>query len=301
MWVDPKARGRGVARDLIRAVARWAAARGSTRVVLFVQEANEPAQHLYARAGFRPTGDRAPAAGGRSALKLVLAAPVGELKRGGGEKICLSPDRPAADQDGLDGEVVVEHDQVGGRSRPQHRDVVAAEHACRGARHGSDRLDDRHAQLDQHPQAPRERADGARERAVRQSRDAALDRDVDRAEPERPVTEAAGRDRDRRRAQSGHAAARQAVRIVSGARCTPSAISCTITSARASAAPATPGSRCPKGRIALKRCVTVRAPWSNAACATRSGRVRVAERDGDVAPDERVDQLARARQLRARA
>ena len=81
MWVDPRARGRGVARDLIRAVGTWAAARGSERVVLFVQEANEPAQQLYRRAGFRPTGDRAPAAGGRSAFKLVLAAPVAQLLR----------------------------------------------------------------------------------------------------------------------------------------------------------------------------------------------------------------------------
>lgn len=79
MWVDPTARGRGVARDLIRAVAGWAAGRGSTRVVLFVQEANAPAQHLYARAGFRPTGDHTPVSGGRSAFKLVLAASVGEL------------------------------------------------------------------------------------------------------------------------------------------------------------------------------------------------------------------------------
>lgn len=81
MWVDPQARGRGVARDLIRAVAEWTEARGSERVVLFVQEANEPARQLYERAGFRPTGDRAPAAGGRSAFKLVLAAPVGDLLR----------------------------------------------------------------------------------------------------------------------------------------------------------------------------------------------------------------------------
>jgi len=79
MWVDPTARGRGVARDLIRAVAGWTAERGSTRVVLFVQEANEPAQQLYERAGFRPTGDRTPASAGRSAFKLVLAAPVGDL------------------------------------------------------------------------------------------------------------------------------------------------------------------------------------------------------------------------------
>ena len=79
MWVDPQARGRGIARDLIRALAGWTEERGSTRVVLFVQEANEPAQHLYAHAGFRATGDRAPANAGRSAFKLVLAAPVQEL------------------------------------------------------------------------------------------------------------------------------------------------------------------------------------------------------------------------------
>ena len=79
MWVDPSARGRGVAQRLIRAVAQWTASRGSTHVVLFVQEANSPAQRLYERAGFRATGDRAPSAGGRSAFKLVLAAPVGDL------------------------------------------------------------------------------------------------------------------------------------------------------------------------------------------------------------------------------
>ena len=81
MWVDPAARGRGIAGDLIRAVARWTQERGSTRVVLFVQEANEPAQLLYERAGFRPTGDREAAPAGRSAFKLVLAAPVADLLR----------------------------------------------------------------------------------------------------------------------------------------------------------------------------------------------------------------------------
>jgi ribosomal protein S18 acetylase RimI-like enzyme len=79
MWVDPRARGRGVAGDLIRAVAGWTAGRSSTRVVLFVQEANAPARALYERAGFRPTGDRAPAPGGRSAFKLVLAASARDL------------------------------------------------------------------------------------------------------------------------------------------------------------------------------------------------------------------------------
>lgn len=79
MWVDPAARGRGLAQQLIRAVAQWALGRGAAQVVLFVQEANAPAQALYVRAGFRPTGDRAPAAGGRSAFKLVLVAPAEEL------------------------------------------------------------------------------------------------------------------------------------------------------------------------------------------------------------------------------
>ena len=79
MWVDRAARGRGIARDLIRALAAWTKERGSSRVVLFVQEANEPAQHLYARAGFRPTGDRAPASAGRSAFKQILGASVDEL------------------------------------------------------------------------------------------------------------------------------------------------------------------------------------------------------------------------------
>jgi len=79
MWVDPEARGRGVARDLIRAVATWTLGRGSARVVLFVQEANTPARLLYERAGFSLTGDRAPASAGRSAFKLILAAPVADL------------------------------------------------------------------------------------------------------------------------------------------------------------------------------------------------------------------------------
>ena len=79
MWVDPVARGRGVARDLIRAVATWTQARNAARVVLFVQEANAPARRVYQQAGFRLTGDRTPASAGRSAFKLVLAASVAEL------------------------------------------------------------------------------------------------------------------------------------------------------------------------------------------------------------------------------
>jgi RimJ/RimL family protein N-acetyltransferase len=58
MWVDPRARGHGVAQALIRAVASWAQDVGARRVVLFVQEVNEAGQSLYFKAGFRATGDR---------------------------------------------------------------------------------------------------------------------------------------------------------------------------------------------------------------------------------------------------
>ena len=79
LWVDPKARGRGVARSLIRAVAGWARGLGAERVVLFVQEANTPGRALYLRAGFRPTGDREPLGTGRPGFKLVVVATVDEL------------------------------------------------------------------------------------------------------------------------------------------------------------------------------------------------------------------------------
>lgn len=82
LWVDPGARGRGIARSLIRAVAGWAQERGAARVVLFVQEANAPGRALYLRAGFRSTGAREPVGRGRPGFKLVVAATVDELLAG---------------------------------------------------------------------------------------------------------------------------------------------------------------------------------------------------------------------------
>jgi ribosomal protein S18 acetylase RimI-like enzyme len=79
LWVDPRARGRGVARALIRAVAEWAHGRGARTVVLFVQEANAPGRALYLRAGFTPTGAREPVGRGRPGFKLVVSAPVDRL------------------------------------------------------------------------------------------------------------------------------------------------------------------------------------------------------------------------------
>lgn len=84
LWVEPEARGRGVARSLIRAVGRWAHDRGAERVVLFVQEANAPGRALYVRMGFRPTGARAPVGAGRPGFKLVVSATVDDLLAGAG-------------------------------------------------------------------------------------------------------------------------------------------------------------------------------------------------------------------------
>lgn len=55
MWVDPAVRGQGVARLLIDAVARWAAASGATTLELAVVPDNAVARRVYERAGFTAT------------------------------------------------------------------------------------------------------------------------------------------------------------------------------------------------------------------------------------------------------
>jgi ribosomal protein S18 acetylase RimI-like enzyme len=53
--VDPAHRGNGVGRMLLDATLAALEARGAPRVVLQTAARNEPAQRLFARAGFRPT------------------------------------------------------------------------------------------------------------------------------------------------------------------------------------------------------------------------------------------------------
>ena len=53
--VDPARRGHGVGRQLLDATLAALAERGAPRVVLSTAEQNEPAQRLFASAGFRPT------------------------------------------------------------------------------------------------------------------------------------------------------------------------------------------------------------------------------------------------------
>jgi len=53
--VDPGQRGRGVGRMLLDAALGFLASRGAPRAVLSTAARNEPAQRLFARAGFRNT------------------------------------------------------------------------------------------------------------------------------------------------------------------------------------------------------------------------------------------------------
>jgi ribosomal protein S18 acetylase RimI-like enzyme len=58
MWVDPCARGLGVADALVEAVAGHAASQGAEALVLWVTEINDRARRFYERMGFQPTGVR---------------------------------------------------------------------------------------------------------------------------------------------------------------------------------------------------------------------------------------------------
>lgn len=66
LWVDPTARGRGVAHEAIRQVLDWAAEEHpASRVVLSVADGNLPARQLYRRHGFTDAGPSPLTAGER--------------------------------------------------------------------------------------------------------------------------------------------------------------------------------------------------------------------------------------------
>jgi GNAT superfamily N-acetyltransferase len=60
MWVDPRARGLGVADELVDAVASHARAEGAASLILWVTEVNHRARAFYKRMGFVPTGASQP-------------------------------------------------------------------------------------------------------------------------------------------------------------------------------------------------------------------------------------------------
>jgi len=53
MWVAPTARGQGVSAQLLDAAHAWARDRDVATITLWVRRTNDPAAHLYARAGYR--------------------------------------------------------------------------------------------------------------------------------------------------------------------------------------------------------------------------------------------------------
>jgi GNAT superfamily N-acetyltransferase len=73
MWVAPDARGAGVGRRLVDAVAGWATHRGCTRLVLNVTETNETARAFYGACGFIETEERRPLREGSDLHVLILA------------------------------------------------------------------------------------------------------------------------------------------------------------------------------------------------------------------------------------
>jgi GNAT superfamily N-acetyltransferase len=60
MFVDPDARGRGIGRALVEAVAGWARSGGAPRLYLWVTSTNDAALGLYIRCNFRSTGKAKP-------------------------------------------------------------------------------------------------------------------------------------------------------------------------------------------------------------------------------------------------
>lgn len=76
MWVDPAARGNGVANPLIEAVVGWATAIGDQRVHLWVTVGNDAARRLYQRCGFVDTGERQPLPSNPELTEIGMARPL---------------------------------------------------------------------------------------------------------------------------------------------------------------------------------------------------------------------------------
>ncbi|MFJ4232636.1 GNAT family N-acetyltransferase [Cellulosimicrobium cellulans] len=60
VWVDPGARGTGVAAALLRSADALAVELGARTLALWVTRTNARARRLYGRAGFAPTGETKP-------------------------------------------------------------------------------------------------------------------------------------------------------------------------------------------------------------------------------------------------
>jgi GNAT superfamily N-acetyltransferase len=79
MWTAPRARRTGVSDGLVRAVIEWATQAGHPSLRLWVLDGNRPAEQLYLRNGFTPTGASRPCAEDdpRPENEMILSLPVG--------------------------------------------------------------------------------------------------------------------------------------------------------------------------------------------------------------------------------
>lgn len=77
MWVDPVARGTGVAAELVRAVLAWATDEGAVRVHLWVAETNERARRFYEKLDFVLTGEQQPLPSELDVLEFGMVHTVG--------------------------------------------------------------------------------------------------------------------------------------------------------------------------------------------------------------------------------
>jgi ribosomal protein S18 acetylase RimI-like enzyme len=78
VWVDPQYRRQGLGRWLVHQACDWAASKGATRLLLWVDDTNPGAVGFYCSLGFRPTGESRPVSPTSSDRErsLAIALPV---------------------------------------------------------------------------------------------------------------------------------------------------------------------------------------------------------------------------------
>lgn len=78
VFVQPDARGTGLAQELLRAAVEWSWSLSEPRIErvrLYVHEKNLRAQAMYRKAGFQPTGTTVPVPADPTQLELEFAVP----------------------------------------------------------------------------------------------------------------------------------------------------------------------------------------------------------------------------------
>jgi ribosomal protein S18 acetylase RimI-like enzyme len=77
LWTAPRQRGKGLGRELMDAVTRWAAGRRAARICLGVAESNLGVQKFYERLGYADSGIRMPLQPDHQLQVVVMVRPLG--------------------------------------------------------------------------------------------------------------------------------------------------------------------------------------------------------------------------------